>query len=110
MLRFWMLNAAGDPVATDDTLTWARWFETADRSVRQDVIPSAGGTVAVSTVFLGLDHNHHRSGPPVLWETLVFGGPEDGLCRRYTSKSAALAGHQDVIAYLLALVGKTEGP
>ena len=48
----------------------------------------------VSTVFLGLDHNYSPFGPPVLWESLVFGGPLDGEMDRYSSRAQALAGHQ----------------
>jgi hypothetical protein len=31
----------------------------------------------VSTVFLGIDHRYGPDGPPVLFETMVFGGPLD---------------------------------
>ena len=34
------------------------------------------GESLISTVFLGVDHSF-GSGPPVLWETMVFGGPMD---------------------------------
>lgn len=32
------------------------------------------GKAEVSTVFLGLNHNWLR-GEPLLWETMIFGGP-----------------------------------
>lgn len=49
---------------------------------------------SVSTVFLGFDHNHSDvSFAPVLWETLVFGGPLDGEGQRYSSYDAAIEGH-----------------
>jgi hypothetical protein len=31
----------------------------------------------ISTVFLGLDHRFDEKGPPILFETMVFGGPLD---------------------------------
>ena len=37
-------------------------------------------------------------GPPVLWESLVFGGVFDGHMNRYTSKLAALTGHAELEA------------
>lgn len=46
----------------------------------------------VSTVFLGIDHSF-RSGPPVLWETMVFGNSDDSRQTRYRSAEAALRGH-----------------
>ena len=47
----------------------------------------------VSTVFLSLDHNHWNDGPPLLFETLVFGGPEDGYMLRYSTWGEAEHGH-----------------
>jgi len=56
-----------------DLMTWARWFETADRSVAQTIV----GNKRVSTVFLGIDHRF-GDGPPLLFETMIFNGPDDG--------------------------------
>jgi hypothetical protein len=76
------------PVAVD-WLTWAEWFEKTERHVADDTI----GASRVSTVFLGLDHNFHATGPPVLFETLVFGGPLNGEGDRYITYDQAEAGH-----------------
>lgn len=46
----------------------------------------------VSTVFLGLDHSF-GSGPPLLFETLVFGGPFDQEMERYATWVEAEYGH-----------------
>lgn len=59
-------------VPCEDVLTWAKWFEKAERHVADDTI----GDVRVSTVFLGIDHQF-GDGPPILFETMVFGGPLD---------------------------------
>jgi hypothetical protein len=56
------------------------------------------GEVVVSTVFLGLDHNFSMVGPPLLFETMVFGGPLNGECRRYATWVEAEAGHREVVA------------
>lgn len=48
--------------------------------------------VRVSTVFLGLDHSF-GAGPPVLWETMIFGGDHDEYQERYTSYEDAVEGH-----------------
>ena len=34
--------------------------------------------VFISTVFLGIDHNFNLEGPPLLFETMIFGGIKDG--------------------------------
>lgn len=56
------------PVPEPNLLKWAYWFETADRQVARTEL----GSGLVSTVFLGLDHNHSRRGPPILFETMIF--------------------------------------
>jgi hypothetical protein len=57
-----------DPVRVDDWSEWGRWFETADRRVARERV----GQIEVSTVFLGLDHDHSGNGPPQLFETMLF--------------------------------------
>jgi hypothetical protein len=47
----------------------------------------------VSTVFLGLDHRFSGVGRPIVFETLVFGGPFDGAGERYCTWAEAEAGH-----------------
>lgn len=74
-----------------DLMTWARWFETADRHVDRTEI----GEHLVSTVFLGLDHQF-GDGPPLLFETMVFAGgePDDMWCERCSTWDEAVAMHQ----------------
>jgi hypothetical protein len=100
-MNHYMLDEKGEVVMTEDLLVWAAWFEraTRDRSriIAHDRDEQPGAPdVLVSTVFLGLDHNWTGHGLPVLWETLVMGGPHDGHMRRYTSRAEAIAGHQAV--------------
>jgi hypothetical protein len=55
-------------------LEWARWFENPTSRI---VDTTTIGKVRVSTIFLGLDHNFYDDGPPILWETMIFGGEHD---------------------------------
>jgi hypothetical protein len=57
----------------------------------------------VSTVFLGIDHSFTRGGPPILFETMVFGhaGIEDTY--RYATWDEALEGHQITVANLTVI-------
>lgn len=89
----YILDEDGNPVEEPDLQRWAQWFETADRSVAVDVV----GDVRVSTVFLGLDHSF-GAGPPLLYETMIFGGEHDEHQERYPNKVAALAGHDRALA------------
>jgi hypothetical protein len=84
-------------------LAWEQFFEEriewgADAPVTQTYV----GEVWVSTVFLALNHNFHGDGPPLIFETMVFGGELDGECRRWATEEQAIAGHREMEA-LVAL-------
>lgn len=101
----YILDANGDPQPCDDLLVWAQWFETTNRIVSNDYDEGdPTRAVRVSTVFLGLDHNFSldHKGPPVLWETMVFGGKLDGEMKRYSSKKDAAKGHQAMCRRVMA--------
>jgi len=92
---YYVLDANGEPERCDDWMRWAKWFEdTPARIVAREELPNG---VQVSTVFLGLDHNFFGRGAPVLWETMIFGGPHNDLQVRYTSRAAALDGHAQAV-------------
>lgn len=94
MSSYYVLEHAGNPVPEPDLDKWVEFF--ANREARRVAATELPGDVLVSTIFLGLDHGWGE-GPPVLWETLVFGGDLDGTMDRYTSKEAALAGHECMV-------------
>ena len=75
-----------------DLMTWASWFETAERHIGSDMI----GKIHVSTVFLGIDHNFGE-GDPILFETMIFGGKHDEYQERYSTYEEAEKGHQKAI-------------
>ena len=68
-----------------------------DRIIAKTILTTDRGRVKISTVFLVLDHSYLGEGPPILWETMTFGGPEDLHERRYSSKADAIAGHQEMV-------------
>ena len=81
------------PVPCDDILKWARRFEAADRTVAKTDI----GGLHVSTVFLGIDHGF-SAGPPILFETMVFGLPDDEeRMKRYETWEQAEQGHAEIV-------------
>jgi len=75
-----------------DVIEWARWFEKADRKVAHTKI----GEATISTVFLGLDHSFGL-GPPLIYETMVFGGKLDEEMERYSTWEQAEAGHAAMV-------------
>jgi hypothetical protein len=79
-----------------DLLEWASWFENTDRTVAKTTVGRDAHKAEVSTVFLGLDHSF-GTGPPLLFETLVIGGPLDEEMERYSTWDDAEAGHAAMV-------------
>lgn len=90
----YILDNEGNPVAVDFN-KWVMWYEKAQgkRHVGRDKI----GDVEVSTVFLSINHNW-GDGPPLLYETMIFGGELDGEQWRYATKEEAEKGHAAAVA------------
>ena len=53
--------------------------------------------IEVSTVFLQCDHNF-GSGPPILFETMVFNGDKEDEMERYSTYDQAIEGHKRIVA------------
>ena len=87
-----------------DLLTWATWYEAAGEARR--VAVTGDGDVRVSTVFLGLNHQW-GAGPPLLFETMVFGGPLDQEMERYSTWDEAEAGHREMVRRVTEAVTNT---
>ena len=62
-----------------------------DRNVRKDTFDD----VLVSTVFLGIDHNFENEGPPLLFETMIFGGEHDQYQTRCSTWDEAVIQHEE---------------
>lgn len=101
----------------DDATVWGRLYE------RRRVGSTETALFWISTVFLGLDHNFSDSGPPLLFETMVFErethpsetlGIEvrtslDEFTKRYSSWDDAAAGHAAAVRGVLALEETASG-
>lgn len=83
----------GKQIKIVDLSTWTKWFETADRHIAKDYVKDS----YISTEFLGVDHQSISGGPPLLFKTMVYGGPMDGKMNRYTTYDEAKDGHQLMI-------------
>lgn len=105
MSKYYILDGK-TPVVEPDLKKWCVWMEAhqGEQIVRQDFVTpkDADGLledVYVSTVFLAFDHNvFNDSGPPLLFETMVFGGPHDQEQRRCTTWEEAEQIHAEMIA------------
>lgn len=60
----------------------------------------------ISTVWLGLDHSLFGT-PPLIFETMVFGGPCDQDQWRYPTLSAAIAGHEHAVIETVKRIEET---
>src|SRR6267154_1437431 len=85
-------------VLTDDVEVWADALGNPERTLEQTKV----NQYWISTVFLGLNHNHWFGGPPLWFETMVFEGEgeqikSDRFCRRYTTWDEAMAGHKAIV-------------
>lgn len=108
---WFILDDEGQPVKVHDLMTWARWLEKNQkrRIVKQTKL--ADDIVLVSTVFLGLNHNHWGKGPPILFETMVFGMDQESEwaeteCQRYSSRDDAEVGHEMMVKKVKAQLAK----
>lgn len=67
--RLYVLDENHNPVVEVDMHKWGKFFENEARTVAK----TRKDGVDVSTVFLGMDHGWGE-GPPILFETMIFGG------------------------------------
>ena len=84
----------GNPMSLQE---WSR----TSKNVRRVAHEELEGGVRVSTVWLGLDHSMDAD-PPIIFETMIFGGDFGQQDQRYSTEAEALAGHQRVVAALKA--------
>jgi hypothetical protein len=91
-IRVETLKAWLDEVARHDRIT----AETGIDPWRVDVTKI--DDVMISTVFLGLDYRMSRRGPPLLFETKVFGGSLDRFQNRCATWDNAEAMHAEAVA------------
>jgi hypothetical protein len=81
----------GKPITLDpllgiaEVVQWATYFENTDRKVRTTITPYRE---RLSTIFLGIDHSFDPTGPPIIFETMLF-PPDPEQVRRRTIFAAA---------------------
>ena len=80
----------GEPL---ELMGWCALIELGDyKIVRQESV----GDYWISTVWLCINHNY-GSGPPHIFETMVFGEGNEKYCERYATEAEALAGHLRIV-------------
>jgi hypothetical protein len=114
----YILDEQGNPERCPSLLRWAKAMDDPRRQVAETFL--ADGT-RVSTVFLGVDHNHARlwsrrsSLRPILFETMAFpvahrredvGEEIDQV--RYCTRDDAIRGHCEMVARWEAVIARTQ--
>ncbi len=94
-MRFYILRNQV-VVPASGAVEFGKWVETADRVVSKTQVAD----IEVSTVFLGIDHQFYN-GPPLLFETMVFGGDLDQTCRRCSTWDEAEEQHETILSEVL---------
>ncbi len=84
-----------NPIKVNDISEWK--INDGQRRVNKTTIRNS----EISTVFLGIDHGF--GGQVLLFETMVFGGKEDGHCERYSTWEDAEKGHHEVCEMIINL-------
>lgn len=97
-MRLWY-RRDGKPLGEDYTQIEKLLSDPEYRIVAKTEVPGKG---LVSTVWLGLDHRFGASGPPLIFETLVF-DCEPELIERYATLGEAEAGHLAMVERVQAL-------
>lgn len=79
---------------------WAELFEDREPGGPWVVARTERGYVRVSTVWIGMDMGFLAvADEPLIYETMVFGGPCDGNQYRWPTRDAAVLGHQLVVRH-----------
>jgi len=83
-----------NPIPCADFMTRVRWLRTSDGHVAKTDF----GDLRVSTIFLGFDRSFGR-GPPLLFETMIFGGSfdQDKYQERCSTWEEAEAQHAEAV-------------
>lgn len=81
---------------------WLNWLSESED--RLSVASTECGKLHVSTVFLTTDHNFFGVGPPLLFETMIF-GPRRSIeyQERYSTWAEAKRGHARAVKYAKTL-------
>lgn len=96
MSGYYILDADGTPQPESDRMTWGEWYMAGGIDARRVALTEVAPGISVSTVFLSIDHGW--GGTPMLFESMVFGGPLDQECDRCSTREQALAQHEAMVA------------
>ena len=80
-----------------EPMTLMEWVTRCTDPSAARVAADSIGDAEVSTVWIGIDLNWLDDGPPLIFETMVFGGQLDGHTVRYSTEADAREGHARMV-------------
>ena len=88
------LDRQGRPLSL---MEWCKLIEDGDYKIVDRLDEERDGErILISTVWLGLNHNW-GPGDPLIFETMIFGGPYHHWQMRWSTEEEALKGHEAVV-------------
>jgi hypothetical protein len=97
----WAIDAEHNIRRVDSMEEWCRYYS-ANGDKNRIVAQTEEGEILISTIFTGLNRNWLRPDePPVLFETMVFGGEFSEVTVRYSTYEEALQGHSIMVSAVL---------
>jgi hypothetical protein len=79
------------PVPVASLSEWQDYLRSADHQIAETIV----GDAKISTNFSGFDLTFGE--PPLLFETMVLGGPHHGRMQRYSTWLEAVKGHDATV-------------
>lgn len=85
------------------TKEWGEQREEMSKNNTKHVAEETIGDYWISTVWLGLDHQWHDYGAPLIYETMVFESKNKAYeiyCKRYSTWNQAEEGHKKAVEWV----------
>lgn len=93
---YYKLTSDKRVIPFDDISEWGKWFGQTYKDGTHWIANSKLRGMTISTIFLGIDHGFSL-GPPILFETMIFGGYYNDYQERCCTYDQAMAQHVRVV-------------
>lgn len=90
-----------EAIPADDLIEWAEWMQRSASNDHRRVALTRIYGARVSTVFLGLNQQF-MNGPPLIFETMIFGGKLDDYQDRCSTYE------ESILMHALAIIGELD--
>jgi hypothetical protein len=84
--------------------TFEEWIEFWAHEDSRVIAQTGNENIMVSTIFTGINYRFFEEGPPIVFETMVFGGKWNEFQYRYCTYDEAMAGHKKIVEEVFGYV------